>query len=545
MVGSLSEGVVGDVVNGLCVLQDLPYKLDLLTGHHRRFGNADNLPGNSPESEDCLYLDLQIPEKAFKNPSLKLPVVVFVYGGGYIRGDKDASEPLFPLYDGSGLIANADNNIIFISFNYRLGAMGFLAGTTMEKDGLPNAGLWDQRAVFDWVQKYIHLVGGDPSQVTAMGESAGASSLLFHLVAEGGTLDPMFQRAVLLSPAYQPMWDRAGTVEDVFQSFASLAGCQGQGLKCLRAADTKTLKKANKDLMKQQMPGTFAVGPTPDGSFIRQIPTAELALGRIWPIESVVLSHCEKESSLFVSGAIKTNEQYDNFLTALLPNSTLSNGIMDRILKAYPPPGGRSAFATQTDRLEALIRDSSMTCPIRYMAETLGAERVWAMQYSAIPGWHATDLIPMFYYPSKYDLSTFEAYFASLASWVAGPALAGISRAYKTYFTSYIRRGDPNAYKLSRLQNWGWPGTEQWRHPELDAGEGYMGRVLDVKLSILRLFSEVKDKQIPKDKCDLWRQFALAGTVAGGYVPDGEALEQNWVDGGTASDNYGGGNIRL
>lgn len=219
--------------------------------------------------EDCLFLDVYVPGKALKSPTTaKLPVVVWIFGGAYVLGSKDSDIPELPFYDGSGLINQSGGNMIFIAMNYRLGAYGFLAGTTMEREGLPNAGLWDQRAALQWVQDHIALLGGDPTRVTAMGESAGAGSLMHHLVAEGGALDPLFSRAILQSPAYQWMWDRAGKVEDTFQAFASLAGCGGGGgtrssrnssngsaaaatakLECLRAADAATLAAANKAVM--------------------------------------------------------------------------------------------------------------------------------------------------------------------------------------------------------------------------------------------------------------------------------------------------------
>lgn len=128
------------------------------------------IPFFSGGSEDCLFLDVYVPGKAIKDSSLKLPVVVWIYGGAYLFGAKDQFTPLVPFYDGSGLIYESGGDIIFVTGNYRLGALGWLAGTSMEKDGLPNAGLWDQRAVFSWVQSYISLLGGDPTQVTAMGE---------------------------------------------------------------------------------------------------------------------------------------------------------------------------------------------------------------------------------------------------------------------------------------------------------------------------------------------------------------------------------------
>jgi carboxylesterase type B len=202
-----------------------------------------------------------VPGEAIRDTSLGLPVVVWIYGGAYVFGSKDALEGLgLPFYDGSGLIHESGNNIIFVTMNYRVGALGFLAGTTMEKEGLPNAGLWDQRAAFQWVQDYISLLGGDPKQVTAMGESAGAGSVLHHLVAEGGKLDPLFNKAILQSPAYGMIWDRAGTAEGVFQQFNSLAGCTTASVACLRSLSSETLINASTALIAATLDGSFSVG---------------------------------------------------------------------------------------------------------------------------------------------------------------------------------------------------------------------------------------------------------------------------------------------
>ena len=150
----------------------------------------------------------------------------------------------------------------------------------MEQYGVPNAGLHDQRAVFQWIKSFIHLVGGDPSNVSAWGCSSGASSIMHHLIAEGGTLDPLFSKAVLFSPAFAPMIDRKGKLEEVFQNFTRLAGCKGQGLECLRDASAESLKDANSILAKTEPNGVFVVGPSADGEFIRQAPALELASGK-------------------------------------------------------------------------------------------------------------------------------------------------------------------------------------------------------------------------------------------------------------------------
>lgn len=484
--------------------------------------------------EDCLFLDVYVPAKALKNPSLKLPVVVWIYGGAYVFGSKDSLQPELPFYDGSGLMGQSNNGMIFVTMNYRLGAYGFLAGTSMEKEGLPNAGLWDQRAAFQWVKDYISLVGGDPNRVTAFGESAGAGSIMHHLVAQGGKLDPLFSKAILQSPAFQMAWDRAGTVQDIFQNFASIAGCKGQGLACLRAASPAAIAKANSAINDQVTPGSFAVGPTPDGSFIRQIPSLELATGNFWPIQSLVLSHCAQESTLFVSGAIQTDAQFTGFLGKIFPNYTIATGLMDKVTSFYTPLSTKgSPYRTQSDRVQSFLRDSCFTCNIRHLTEAIGDSKVWNMQYSVTPGWHGTDLVPTFYNPT-FTPDSFLEDLATLMVPVIGPLVKGISVALQSYFSSYITTGDPNTNrKIFNL-----PPTVSWNHPK-SAGEQISGVVNVGNWG----FGTISDDQNQKTPCDFWRNFAAAATLAGGYAPPGVVLPQSLVKvTGDASARYVGGN---
>ena len=157
----------------------------------------------------------------------------------------------------------------------------------MEEQGLPNAGLYDQRAALQWIQDYIGLLGGDKSQISAWGESAGAGSILHQLISFGGTQDPLFSKAVLQSPAFQSMFDRKGTLEQTFQNFTALAGCAGQGVTCLRAASAEALDTANTKLNENVVEGTFAVGPAADGNLIRQLAVLEYTSGSVLEIVRV------------------------------------------------------------------------------------------------------------------------------------------------------------------------------------------------------------------------------------------------------------------
>lgn len=184
------------------------------------------LPLQDPRTtEDCLFLDVVVPETIFKgasnttNDTSGAPVLVWIYGGGYTSGEKSA-------YSAAGLIhaaqVNNTDGIIFVSLNYRLGAFGWLSGPTFQMDGTANAGLYDQRLALQWVQDNIHLFGGDPNRVTAMGESAGGGSIMHQITAFGGLNGPVpFQQAVLQSAAFQNVASNLQE-ETTFNTFLAL-----------------------------------------------------------------------------------------------------------------------------------------------------------------------------------------------------------------------------------------------------------------------------------------------------------------------------------
>jgi carboxylesterase type B len=102
--------------------------------------------------------------------------------------------------------SNGANGVIFVALNYRLGALGWLAGPTLQAaGGVSNAGLYDQRLALEWVQKYIHLFGGDPDRVTVLGVSAGVGSILHQITAYGGQEPVPFAQAIPQSPGFQPI----------------------------------------------------------------------------------------------------------------------------------------------------------------------------------------------------------------------------------------------------------------------------------------------------------------------------------------------------
>ncbi len=126
-------------------------------------------------SEDCLYLNVWT---AKPDTRARQPVIVWIHGGGFFYGSGAQA-----VYDG---VPMAKKGVVFVSFNYRLGALGFFAHPALEKTrprGPVNFGLLDQVAALKWVQANIANFGGDPGNVTIMGQSAGARSVLAHFAS--------------------------------------------------------------------------------------------------------------------------------------------------------------------------------------------------------------------------------------------------------------------------------------------------------------------------------------------------------------------------
>lgn len=150
----------------------------------------DNFKGN----EDCLYLNVYTPRLPDSESKPKLPVLFWIHGGGFQFGNGNAF-----LYGPDYLITE---DIVIVTFNYRLGALGFLNTGTPDAPG--NAGLKDQVLALKWVRDNIKYFGGDPEEITIAGQSAGSASV--HYLLMSPLTKGLFKRAIAQSGVALNPW---------------------------------------------------------------------------------------------------------------------------------------------------------------------------------------------------------------------------------------------------------------------------------------------------------------------------------------------------
>jgi para-nitrobenzyl esterase len=197
-----------------------------------------SMPGETPPavSEDCLYLNIWTPANTKPAPE-RLPVIVWIYGGGYNNGSAS-----MPLYWGDQL---AHKGVIVVTIAYRLGPLGFLAHPELTRESAHktsgNYGLLDQIAALEWIHRNITNFGGDPKNVTIAGQSAGAMSV--SMLMASPQAKGLFQRAIgesggLFEPLQlAPKYLLANAEHDGEKYAASLSASSIQDLRRLPAAD--------------------------------------------------------------------------------------------------------------------------------------------------------------------------------------------------------------------------------------------------------------------------------------------------------------------
>jgi len=402
-------------------------------------------------SEDCLYLNVWTPAKTTGD---KLPVMVWIYGG-YFRFGEGSN----PTYDGENL---ASHGVVVVNFNYRVGPFGFLAHPLLSEENEHNSsgnyGLLDQIAALQWIQRNIAAFGGDPNRVTIFGESAGATSVICHMVSP--LSEGLFQRAISESMYESDDWtdirqNKYGTEarEKMGEQLAKDLGCDtaADPIACMRAKSAQEVLDTGKPPAKLSEPG-YNYEPCVDGWVIPDLPLNIFEAGKQHPVPLSIGSNSD-EWALFQMLSKPTMDAYKAYV-----NNTFGDEAQ-QVLDMYPASDDKEAAASE----KQLITLYTFTCPAKAYAGAMSKvnSKAYLYQFSRVaPGakmlgaFHSREIGYVFGNLSPF-LSPLKAeqYFDDNDR--------ALSEAIMSYWASFAAAGDPNK-----------EGLPQW--PVYDAAGQYL-----------------------------------------------------------------------
>ncbi|KAK3683500.1 Alpha/Beta hydrolase protein [Podospora appendiculata] len=387
---------------------------------------GQSCPQNGPLrkgfGEDCLNANIYRPAGPDYSQSggerKLLPVAVYIHGGGFNGGEGSERNM-------ASFISFAQDQMIGINFNYRVGALGFLPSAVTAREGLLNLGLRDQQMALEWVRDNIEAFGGDPENITILGFSAGAHSIGHHIMyyAQTSKRAP-FAKAILESGATTaravllPTHPRHLVQFREFLIAANVAGVpEDKIFPALRKLPLETITQASHALWdKYSRSVTWPFQPVIDGpndlANSSQPTDAELpsALPVIpdLPIHSwrqgkylhipVLTGYSPNEGSMFIPSGANTNSEFRAFFKALIPSFTDAD--LDDLEKLYPDPdtNRKSPYKAvpagkgrQWARLDAAYSQYAYICPVLQTAHFLSTNGdpnpVHVYRYAATSTW--------------------------------------------------------------------------------------------------------------------------------------------------------------
>ncbi|OJJ70231.1 hypothetical protein ASPBRDRAFT_56931 [Aspergillus brasiliensis CBS 101740] len=391
-------------------------------------------------TEDCLFLDVIVPKKIYdrrsQNRTAKrlAPVLVSIYGGGYVMGHKNTIDP-------SGLMERGmevDDGFIWVSFNYRVGAFGWLASDATTEHGVANAGLHDQRLALEWVKNNIHLFGGDANQVTVIGQSAGGGSIIHQIVAYGGDVPANFQRAIVQSPGLSfTTENQQNEIADQFLRILNVSSVEEA-----RQLPSESLIAANSyQITNLSTYGSFSYGPVTDGGFAPDVPVHLLARGRFNQNISLIVGH-NADEGLFITTPATRNS---SILTTLVGEAFTNFGpnLTDYITNDLYPPvyNGSYDYKSPVWRADLLFSEAYFTCSTNALSRAL-PNQTYPYMFSVFPALHSMDSSYVWYDGSSSAVGN-----------------ATIAYMMQDYIIGFIKDGIPSSTVGPPFQPWSVSGS--------------------------------------------------------------------------------------
>ena len=274
----------------------------------------------------------------------------------------------------SGSIAN---------ISLQSGAFGWLAGPSLQADGLANAALYDQRLALQWIQQYIHLFGGDPKRVTVIGEASGGGAIMHQITAFGGLSGPApFQQAIIQSPEFQLL---PGSVqqEQVFNDFLSLLNVST--IAEARQLPSEALIAASKKQVTNSAYSFVTYGPVVDGLITPALP-GKLLLQGSYDKDLKVLTGYNANEGLAFAYPDYDSSHYKQIVNSYFPD--LDPSVADYLTNVLYPPvfDGSHGYTDEIGRIALTFSEYEFDCNAVWLDQAFDAS--YSYVFSIPPALH-------------------------------------------------------------------------------------------------------------------------------------------------------------
>ncbi|XP_059081080.1 acetylcholinesterase-like isoform X2 [Tigriopus californicus] len=454
------------------------------------FYGSEMWNANTPISEDCLYINVAVPKPHPKNSA----VLVWVFGGGFYSGSSTLD-----VYDMRVLAS--EENIILVSFQYRVASLGFLFFDTEDVPG--NAAMFDQIMALQWIKDNIAHFGGNPDNITLFGESAGATSVSLHLLSPLSR--NLFSQVIMQSASALVPWGIITKEESLIRGLrlAELMNCPHDRLD-LRATIECLRQKNATEMVNKEWDGIvfgiceFPFVPIIDGSFLDETPQTAVD-SENFKKTNILMGTNQDEAFFFIMyylGEIFKNEESvhvtrEDFLKLVSETNLYVKQVgREAIIYEYTDWLNPNNAIKNRDAIDKMVGDYAFTCPVVE----------FGYQYAS-----SGNNVYMYYFSERASTNPWPTWAGVLhgdeIAFIFGEPLnrsrnydqseIALSRRMMAYWANFAKTGNPS---LSADGTW---ATTYWPRHTADKRE-----VLELNANYTRTLNGLRVK-----KCAFWSEF--------------------------------------